>query len=116
MTDVVVTGLPRAGTTLLCALIDSLEDAVCLNSPRRHNRLATLLPGPLPFSKWLAGDYLWTRLQLLQQDPIKDFRAADGSPLLDTMHDPRMIRNESGEPETMIFVRPGLSQDFLFGM
>ena len=31
--DLIVTGIPRAGTTLLAACVDSLEDAVCLSEP-----------------------------------------------------------------------------------
>src|SRR4051812_44485586 len=108
MTDVVVTGLPRAGTTLLCALIDSLPDAVCLNAPRRHNQMATLVPGVLAFCKWMVGDYQWTRLQLLKQDPVRDVRADDGSPLLDTLHDQRLLRNEEGKPKTVAIIRPDL--------
>lgn len=40
--DVLLTGLPRAGTTLACHLLNTLPDAVGLDEPMRLKRLARL--------------------------------------------------------------------------
>jgi hypothetical protein len=115
-TDVIITGLPRSGSTVVAALVDSLPDAVCLNMPAWHTAQARQIANPIPYAKWLAGDFLWTRQQLLQQVPIKDFRAADGSPLLDSIRDPRQPHLSSGKETSVPFTRPGLSKDFILGM
>ncbi|MFP8874150.1 MAG: hypothetical protein VCB42_06395 [Myxococcota bacterium] len=40
--DVLLTGLPRAGTTLACTLLNALPDTVALDEPMRLKRLARL--------------------------------------------------------------------------
>ena len=35
--DLIISGIPRGGTTLTTALIDSLPNAVCLNEPQWHS-------------------------------------------------------------------------------
>lgn len=117
MPDVLVTGLPRSGSTLVSALIDGLPDAVCLNEPSWQPGLLSKFPlDILPFCKWLSGDYAWTRQQIFMQEAVTDFRAADGSPLLDGLLDPMQKRNDKGEPEGVVFLRPGLSADFILAM
>jgi len=117
MPDVLVTGLPRSGSTLVSALIDGLPDAVCLNEPAwQPGLLSKHTLDILPFCKWLIGDYGWTRQLLLNQEPVSDFRATDGSPVLDGLYDLRQKRNDKDEPESVVFARPDLSPDFILGM
>ena len=113
MPDFLVTGLPRSGLTLVAALIDSLPNAFCLNEPSRHLDLARRMPTTAAFCKWLAGDFIWTRAQLLRGETVMDRRASDGSPLLDMLHDPRPPRNENGSVEPLPIRRPGLNGDFI---
>jgi hypothetical protein len=115
MTDVIVTGLPRSGLTVVAALIDHLPDAVCLNAPQWQAEQARKLSSLVPYCKWLVGDFAWTRVQLLRQLPIRDNRAADGIPLLDSIRDPRQPK-KSGDKEGILFARPNLKKDFTLGM
>ena len=39
MPDLILTGLPRSGTTLAAAIIDQAPDALCLSEPDRHVEL-----------------------------------------------------------------------------
>lgn len=83
-TDVLVTGVPRGGTTLVGALLDSLPDTVCLSEPAWHWHKATggkLDIGPDPrgevFAKWLVGDFVDLRRRLLNGEEILDRRSGD---------------------------------------
>lgn len=116
MPDVVVTGLPRSGLTVVSALIDGLPDAVCLNAPAWHNPQVRRIRSPVQYVKWLVGDYAWRRSQFLRGDPIPDVRAADGSPLLDSIKDIRIVKTAGGDDESVPLKREGLSHDFILGM
>lgn len=116
MPDVLVTGLPRSGLTLAAALIDSLPNSVCLNSPQIHGAQARKLKEAIPFTKWLAGDFVWQRSRLSTQDPINDYRAEDGSHILDGLKDSNQLRNEDGSPKLSSLVRSSLEGDFLLAM
>jgi hypothetical protein len=116
MPDVLITGLPRSGLTLASALIDSLPNSVSLNAPQVQGAQARKLQETIPFCKWLAGDFVWQRSRLLTQDPVNDYRAPDGSHILDNLKDPRLPRDENGEPQLTSFVRPGLKDDFILAM
>lgn len=109
MPDVILTGLPRSGLTVAGALIDTLPDSVCLNAPAWQTAQAKQME-PLPFAKWLVGDFTWQRARLLRREPIRDMRADDGSPLLDGMNDARA----PGKP--VLFTRPGLTENFILAM
>jgi hypothetical protein len=114
MPNVIVTGLPRSGVTLAAALIDSLPNAVCLNSPVWQTTQARRMRETVAFCKWLAGDFIWLRNRLVKSLPIKDYRAPDGSALLDSM-DERLLKDENGEPVASAFLREGLHDDFILG-
>lgn len=106
--DVVVTGIPRAGTTLAAALIDSLSDSVCLNEPAWQT--AKIFPAPADFAKWLAGDFILTRRKLLLGEPVPDRRAPGGGAITN------YYAAGGGKMETLFdlapFTRAGLSRDF----
>ncbi len=81
MSDLVVTGLPLSGLSVVSALVDGLPNAVCLNAPQHHLAQAHILPTRLDFCKWLTGDFAWTRLCITRQEPIKGFREQDIPPI-----------------------------------
>jgi hypothetical protein len=110
--DVLLTGLPRSGLSVVGALLDSLPDTACLSSPPWQMLARRKLPEPVDFAKWLAGDFLMRRVELLHGEPIRDWRALDGSPLLDGARDPRQPRDENGRRIPVMLIRPGLSKDF----
>ncbi len=116
MQDVILTGIPRAGLTVLGALIDSLPDIVCLNEPKWQQRKAQQMKKPMPLCKWLVGDFAWRRSQLLREKPVRDLRSADGKPVLDSLKDSRIPNNPEDKDHAVAFVRHGLSKDFTLAM
>lgn len=105
--NIVVTGLPRAGLTLACALIDQLPDAVCLNAPPWHTNIARKLASNMPMCKWLVGDFTWYRDELLTQTPVPDYRQKDGTPFTDGL---------APTEKEVLFSKPDLTTDFILGM
>jgi hypothetical protein len=117
---VLITGIPRSGTTLAGALVDSLPDTVCLSEPPWHWHKATggkLDIGPDPdgsnFAKWLVGDCVSLRNRLLAGDAVLDRRTASGRPLTNY----HQATDGNATPErtqigTSGFSASGLSPDF----
>ncbi len=86
--DVLVTGVPRGGTTLVGALLDSLPDTLCLSEPPWHWHRSTggkLDIGPDPtgqvFAKWLVGDFVDLRRRLLAGEVVLDRRESNNRPV-----------------------------------
>lgn len=109
-TDVIITGLPRAGSSVVGALVDFLPDTVCLNAPEWHNGFADKHNHVMPICKWLIGDFYWQRKQLLSQTPVADYRNADASPLMDS------ASTLGTETKQVHFTRSGLTPDFTLAM
>lgn len=116
MADLLITGLPRSGSAAVGALVDHLPDTVCLNAPPWQVTFAKNPVERLPFCKWLAGDALWAREQLLRAIPLPDHRAEDGTPLMDGRNDARQPRNDDGTPKEIHFTRPRLTHGFTLAM
>ncbi|NBO18868.1 MAG: hypothetical protein EBV03_06525 [Proteobacteria bacterium] len=116
MANLLITGLPRSGSAVVGALVDYLPDSVCLNAPLWQTAFAKNPVEILPFCKWLAGDALWARGQLLRGIPLPDFRAEDGAPLLDGLRDARQPKNEDGSPKEIYFTRGKLTHGFTLAM
>jgi len=80
--DLLVTGLPRSGTTLLTALLDDPPRGVALGEPkwqaqwRRRNP-----PDPEAFAAYLAEDFARLRAALLRGEAVEDRASPDGRPL-----------------------------------
>src|SRR4051812_43779925 len=110
MPDVIVTGLPRSGLTTVAALVDYLPNAVCLNAPAAQISQLARVRNAVSYAKWLTGDFAWVRARLQRRESVSDWRAADGSPLLDGIKDTR--RTEA----PVAFTRPKLKDDFILGM
>lgn len=80
--DLLITGLPRSGTTLLTALLDDPPRGVALGEPkwqaqwrRRHP------PEPEAFAAYLAEDFARVRAALLRGEEVEDRVSPDGAPL-----------------------------------
>lgn len=98
------------------ALIDTLPNAVCLNTPPWQAAFARNPVESLPFCKWLMGDFALARQQLREGVLIKDIRAADGRPLMDGAKDPGMTLGDDGQPKAVSFSRPSLPESFTLAM
>lgn len=114
--DLIISGIPRGGTTLTTALIDSLPDAVCLNEPQWHsdwiwgvNTTAT------DFAKWLVGDFAWVRHRLLTGQTIPDRRKPDSTTAVTDYYQRKDKLKADNTYEMVDFHRENLSRDFLLG-
>ena len=112
--NLLLTGLPRSGSASVSALIDSLPNAVCLNTPPWQVAFARNSLDILPFCKWLIGDYTWARQQIIDGVPLADIRADDGRPLLDGMHD--KLKDAANDLKPVSFKRSSLPHDFILAM
>lgn len=114
--DLIISGIPRGGTTLTTALIDSLPNAVCLNEPQWHsdwiwgvNTTAT------DFAKWLVGDFAWVRHRLLTGQTIPDRRKPDSNTAVTDYYQREGRPVAKNTYEVVDFSRTGLNDDFLLG-
>ncbi|HET9218757.1 MAG TPA: sulfotransferase [Terriglobia bacterium] len=117
--DLILTGIPRSGTTLLTAMVDSVPHAVALNEPQwqrewvLRNRQGTTAKD---FAAWLSTDFVETRRKLLDGEPILDRRLRDGSAVTD-YYRRRSISRRSNEAFQLVpLVRPDLQPDFILAM
>ena len=115
--DILITGIPRGGTTLAGALLDSLPDTVCLSEPAPHWHVdtgGTLNCGPDPdgsiFSRWLIGEFSSIRAQISRREVVPDRRQPDGqSP---TNYHP----NQAGPAIVTGALPGGLPENFTLGI
>jgi hypothetical protein len=105
--DIIVTGIPRSGTTLTAALIDSLPDTVCLNEPLWHT--ARVAATPEDFAKWLIGDFTQLRGKLQRGEPVPDRRAPSGEAVTNYYKPGQQMENTF---EVVPLTRAGLSGRF----
>ncbi len=113
--NVVVTGIPRSGTTLTAALIDSLDDAVCLSEPAWQDSWPREMAGRHTYAKRVCDDFERVRGILQSGGAVPDRRRRDGSAVCNYF--PRdSAEGDSGAYAISPFSRSGLSGNFLLGM
>jgi hypothetical protein len=112
--NIIITGIPRSGTTLVTALIDSMPDSVALNEPRWQydwvdkNKATSAAED---FAKWLVGDFEVTRQHLIKGIPVQERRMTDGSAVTN-YYRPDPEKKKVGETFSLIpFTRDGLSNN-----
>ncbi|MDE3059423.1 MAG: sulfotransferase domain-containing protein [Pseudomonadota bacterium] len=114
MRDIVLTGIPRSGTTLLTALMDSQPASVALNEPQWQYDAMAAMKDRTPaagFARWLIGDFADIRRKLLQGIAIPERRRNGTAPT-------NYYRSHAGDRrpdihyELVPFTRPGLTGDF----
>lgn len=110
MRNILLTGIPRSGTTLASALLDGLPDTVCLNEPDWQT--TGFSSNPNNYAKWLVGDFIKIRRRLERCDPIPDRRAADGSAVTNYYKTDTATAAISQNFQTVRFTRPGLTREF----
>ena len=111
MRNVILTGIPRSGTTLATALIDGLPDCVCLNEPRwqvlqDHKGNAEQL------AHGLAEDFARIRAHLIAEHPVPDRRTAEGKAVTNFFS----AGTRTNDHKIGMFIRAGLTQDFTLAM
>lgn len=108
--NIIVTGIPRSGTTLVASLIDAMPDAVCLNEPAWHASDKALTAED--FTKWLVGEFAALRRKLRSGEAIPDRRAADGSAVTNYYHRNAEAGAITDTFRIVPFTRLGLSESF----
>lgn len=98
--NLIVSGLPRSGTTLLAALIDSSPDAICVSEPDWPIAAAEQAATPNDFTEALIAGYREVRAQIALGVPIDDLRNESGSAVSNYL-----VRNADGS--RTIVVRAG---------
>lgn len=108
-TNIILTGIPRAGTTLAAARLDAKPDTVCLNEPSwQHPHPALDAKG---FALAIREDFVSLRQRLLAGEAVTDRRTSDGTAL--TNYYDTGTDNEMHERFVMYpLVRKGLSPNF----
>ena len=77
--DIILTGIPRAGTSLAAQLIDMQVDSVCLGEPEWQRPHPSL--DARQFTEAIRHDFADIRQKLLAGIPVKDRRDASGEAL-----------------------------------
>ena len=108
MKNIILTGIPRSGTTLAAALLDGLPDTVCLNEPdwQAGRRMAS----GGDYARWLVGDFMELRKKFLAGEPVRDRRRQNGAAL--TNYFSAGAGGMKTHYEMVGLTRAGLSPDF----
>jgi hypothetical protein len=72
-----ITGIPRSGTTLAASLVDQLEDTLCLNEPSRYYEWANHCRTRTEFVAKLVADLEEMRTSLQRGGTVLDVRESD---------------------------------------
>jgi hypothetical protein len=115
MPDLIITGIPRSGTTLAAAIVDQSRDAFCLSEPDSHVELMQAAKDADDFVARLRRDFDATRQALLAGKAVPDKRASDGTPVTDYFPDTTAGRREAAFTVRDVS-RTGLSPDFVLGV
>lgn len=115
-TDILITGIPRSGTTLAAALIDGCPDTVCLSEPEHQLDLMRASGSASEFATNVVQDYARIRYILLAGGTTSDRRTSEGKAVSNYFS-----RESNGSPRLAIYSetewsRHGLSGNFTLGM
>lgn len=113
--NIILTGCPRGGTTLMTALIDNLPDAVALNEPMWQFEWMMRnagTSGPKDFARWIAGDFAATRQKLLKGIPVEERRGERGEAVTNYYRKEPDAAEVNKSVSFMDFTRSGLTPDF----
>lgn len=116
--NVLLTGIPRSGTTLMTALIDGMDDSVALNEPAWQFEWLQDKGqvDPQDFAQWLVKDFARIRHDLLHGIAVPERRREDGTAVTNyhrlKQQDPEAAKSYA----TTDFTRAGLSPNFTLAM
>lgn len=113
--QLIVTGIPRSGTTLLAALVDSLADAVCLSEPDWQSLWSQEMTDRAAYVNRITRDFERVRATLLAGTAVPDRRDTRLKPVTDYF--PRGAGGQRQQTfEVRELRRAGLTPNFLLGM
>ena len=81
MPNLIITGIPRSGTTLAAAIVDQSPDALCLSEPDHHVDLMNGAATAAEFVRQLCLDFGAIRRTILAGGSVLDRRCPDGTPV-----------------------------------
>jgi len=116
MPNLIITGLPRSGTTLAAAVIDQAPDTLCLSEPNGHVDLMSSAASPEDFVTKLCQEFDAVRRIILGGGSVLDRRRADGAPITNYFSDPLPDGRREAVLTTCAVTRSGLSADFMLGV
>jgi hypothetical protein len=114
--DLILTGVPRSGTTLAGAIIDQAPDSLCLSEPDRHVDLMREATSAEDFVVRLSREFDAIRRIILAGGSVSDRRRADGAPLTNYFTDSLPDRRREAAFTIRNITRLGLSADFVLGV
>ncbi len=112
--NLILTGIPRSGTTLLSAIVDSLDDSFCLSEPDWQFSLGRRAPDRESYVAEILSDFDKVRRRLLAGNSIQDRRLPNGEAV--TNYFERRFGEIREAFQYVEVTRPGLTPDFLLGM
>jgi hypothetical protein len=116
VTDLIITGIPRSGTTLAAAIIDQAPDTLCLSEPDRHVDLMREAASAEDFVSSLCNEFDALRQTILAGGPVLDRRHADGALVTNYFTTPLANGHRAAAYTMRGVIRPGLSADFVLGV
>jgi hypothetical protein len=114
--NVILTGIPRGGTTLAAALLDSLDDVVCIGEPDSHTAAVETTVSSCDFVRFLMNDFDQTRIKLLAGQPVIDKRERDGRPTTNYFSKDELTGQTKPTFELKEIRRPSLTPEFTLAM
>lgn len=110
--DILITGLPRGGTTLAAAQLDAQDDTVCLNEPAWQHPSPKL--DARQFAQAIAKDFDRVRADLFAGREVPDRRDRQGKALTNYYELEDGVMREKFVMHRL--TRPNLSRGFTLGM
>lgn len=79
MERVLVTGIPRSGTTLVTAMINDLDRSLCLSEPSRHVEWLETSSSRREYADRVIGDFDSVLAEIKRNGKVFDRRSANGA-------------------------------------
>jgi hypothetical protein len=116
MPDLIITGVPRSGTSLAAAILDRAPDALCLSEPGHHRELMRSARDAADFATRLGQEFGAVRRTILAGGAVLDRRHADGSAVTNYFADAEPGRRREPTGSWRSISRPGMSRNFTLGI
>jgi hypothetical protein len=116
MRDIIITGVPRSGTTLAAAILDQAPDCFCLSEPEEHVALMQRSRSGNDFVDRLEEAFSSTRAVLFAGGAVTDRREPTGRPVTNYYAAKTHARRRQPAFTVRPVSRPGLSSEFRLGI
>lgn len=114
--NIIITGIPRAGTSLAAAILDQTADCFCLSEPEEHVEIMRSAASAQDFVDRLEKSFESLRAALIGGDSVCDRRSEDGRPVTNYFA-PKTAAGVRESAFSMQWVaKAGLTQDFILGV